>query len=316
MELFDEPIEYNMNNDTDSQICKPNDYNFLYQCFSIVIFMLMPIVLIGNGLIIAVVIKFEPLQKPSYLLLASLAISDFISGIVFGACITGILVSDISVACLFVRLPTGNIPLIQWCISQTHIVVIAIERYKYIMKPFQYLQHVTKRKAVLGCIVTWAIGIFTGFLFYISKKAMHLKDDSKPSVYLIIFYISLRSILYTLAIGVTVALHVRIYREARRHSRQIAAATSTELDQNTRFDIRAARTTARILWVYLICIFPSIIISIGIVFPFPIIHGFLEVYGMVIVLTAMINAVANPLIYARRDCEFRHAVAKLVHISR
>ncbi|XP_071963900.1 lysophosphatidic acid receptor 3-like [Antedon mediterranea] len=294
-----------------------HDYHIHYIVFSVIVFTLLPIVLIGNGLIVAVVCKFQSLQEPSYMLLASLAISDFISGILYSWCMIIVLVSDTTSAVnLMLVLPIGNVLVFQWCTSQLHIVALALIRYWCIMQPFKYLQ-VTKRRALILCVGVWVMGISIGGLFYVTKQMVFANGTPTNLIFSYSVYIILRLVMFGLAITVTLALHFRVYREAKRHSRQIAATTSSSAGVNVgRIDFRAAKTTSRILRVYLLCITPAIVISITLVFPIPVVYDFVNVYALVFIQTGMINALANPLIYARADKKFRHAIGKLFHIRR
>ena len=115
---------------------------------------MMPII-VGNILIIISVIKFSFLRKPCNILIASLALSDLLVGIV---AIPYDFAFYLSYSLKRMRLPCLFRHFI-WILclgsSISNLVLISVERFMAVVFPLKHQIYMTVQKSVIAAVITW-----------------------------------------------------------------------------------------------------------------------------------------------------------------
>ena len=135
----------------------------------IVTFSFMCLLIVAvNGLVIFLIRKKESLRTTTNLFLASLALSDLMSGLVGIPLLVSCLVRDLINVCvssaIFIRFTAIS--------SVCHVLLIACDRYIFIIHGMQYHSLVTKQRAIAATIVVWLFSLLASviqlswYLFY------------------------------------------------------------------------------------------------------------------------------------------------------
>ena len=108
-----------------------------------------------NGLVIFLIHKKKTLRTFTNMFLTSLAISDLLSGLVGIPLILICLVTDILPVCvasaIFIRFTAIS--------SVCHVLLIAVDRYAFIVHFIKYRSIVTKRRSIIAVVVVWLISL-------------------------------------------------------------------------------------------------------------------------------------------------------------
>lgn len=268
--------------------------------------------ILGNCVIIATFYRSESLRTPSNLLLLGLSFCDLFVGLVTQPLFvaeTALVAANSGVACTLKDLYV--IFLFSFSsASVLHVCVSSIERSVAIFYPFKHQFFVTKRNAVValtGFWISWALlTIFTrrehgGGLIGYSRMAFVIFSA------LVVF-----------------VMNVRLFVEARAHSRQIQDSTvqswspsQEEINERSRparekasRDSKAAKTTFLIIGIMILCNLPLIATFTA--------RKFYNVRGRVATLLwftansiVLLPAVLNPVTYFWRKREFRTCVKRM-----
>ena len=268
--------------------------------------------ILSNCVIIAAFYRFASLRTPSNLLLLGLSFCDLFVGLVTQPLFvaeTALVAANSGVACTFKDLYV--IFLFSFSsASVLHVCVSSIERSIAIFYPFKHQFFVTKRNAVValtGFWISWALlTIFTrrehgGGLIGYSRTAF------------VIF-----------SALVVLVMNVRLFVEARAHSRQIQhssvqsrSKSQEEINERSRptrekaaRDSKAAKTTFLIVGTMILCNLPLIATFTA--------RKFYNVRGRVATLLwfaantiVLLPAVLNPVTYFWRKREFRICVDRM-----
>jgi hypothetical protein len=209
------------------------------------------IILILNSLTLITIIKSKRLHNITNILIANLSLSDFLSGIAFlYPCILNLLtIYSLEAYDSYLYKITCNIrqfyylclagysPLITSMLSSIFtLTLLAIEKYMAILHPYLYERLIDDRKYLcyILLVLTWTISILISMLplmgwnehnKYSSYRGFDCQDaQSLPCMFERIFtldYILLFTIICCICAFTMLAIYVRIYMIARRHSKQI-----------------------------------------------------------------------------------------------
>ena len=122
----------------------------------IVTFSFMCLLIVAvNGLVIFLIRKKESLRTTTNLFLASLALSDLMSGLVGIPLLVSCLVRDLINVCvssaIFIRFTAIS--------SVCHVLLIACDRYIFIVHSMKHHTLVTKRRAIVAIISVWLLSL-------------------------------------------------------------------------------------------------------------------------------------------------------------
>ena len=258
-----------------------------------------PFTILLNSLIMVAVKTKRRLQTHPNILLACLALTDLMAGLVLQPLHTIITIFLLQGKDFhdFCDMESAYTVLFVIFMSATvfHLFLISGERYLAIKHTFTHATVVTKARLIISSTVAWIAAIL---LFLISS------------------YLAI-----SLAIGIvtilssTVLIQVFVYKEARRHEKRILSEqVSLEARANFKQEKKALKLTTIIVVTILLFIFlPSFSIIITW-------HVFSETFSPDVktsvrhlsFVPTIINSVLNPVIYTVRKRQFRVAVIELL----
>ncbi|XP_033122653.1 trace amine-associated receptor 13c-like [Anneissia japonica] len=287
-------MEGNIENNTDfTSICVfPKTLSFPFGFVTLCI-------MIGNVFVIVSVIRIRSLRQPCYLILASMALVDVLTGIIG---IVVVLRLALHGRFLYLGETVGWIlqKMMVWSISLSffHHLYLVAERYFAIMHPYMYIVKVHTRSVVMFLIVTWTIGLL---YFAIIISPLYNEDMYNESNF--IFKISI--------IIPTYACHLRIYCEAKRKARQVVSSSTSQAVQPKRSDFKAARVTTIILGGFSICILPSLFHNIAFLTQGEKTRCTLSYF--LSFLSIYIDSMLNPVVYGICNKTFRDSYKNMFH---
>ena len=255
-----------------------------------------------NGLVMVSIWSTRSLHQPSFMLLFSLALSDFLVGAVvqpgFVASIIARLQRAPSVQC--VLLIVDSVTTSTLCsVSLLTMTAISIDRYLAIRLHLRYRAIVYSRRVLFVLVFIWLACAAVGNSF--------VWDETMISV----------ASIATLTVSNAIALftYAKINRAVRRHETQIGAAWCSR--RNERFpDInrqaamgqckKSVITMFLVHCLFVCCFMPYFCITIALLVSehTPAKHSALE-FSLTLVL---INSCLNPLVYCWRLAEIRQAM--------
>ena len=175
-----------------------------------------------------------------------------------------------------------------------HSLVISGERYLAIKHTFIHATVVTKARLIISSAAAWIAAIIF-FLF--------------ASAYLnVAFFIA-----YVIILSAIAWLQIFVYKEARRHEKQILSQqVSVEAKEKFKHEKKALKLTTIILVTIFLCYFlPSVLVFI-IWRTFPFSPNFKTLFRHLGFVPMIINSLLNPVIYTVRKKQFRVAFIELL----
>ena len=274
----------------------------------------LPTVLL-NALVVFAVATRRTLRTNSNILLACLAGTDLLTGLVaipiaFTVEMKRIL--DIGPFCRLEKaLSVVNIA--AGSLSLSHLVLIGVNRFIAIKKPLNYQDIVTKRRLKTTVLLNWAITVCL-----IIQEIVLASVESKTDIYSMYLKVS----------GITVGIigfsdtaaiafcYGYIFSEARRQIKRLQTE-QLPLEEMHRImqDRKAARTLAIILAALVLTYLPSVITitvsnsSESIIKP-----RFLSVLWNWVTTVLLLGSLCNPIIYCWRYKELRKAFFEILHL--
>ncbi|KAK7907611.1 hypothetical protein WMY93_016223 [Mugilogobius chulae] len=267
--------------------------------------------------------------RPSYHFIGSLAIADLLGSIVF--------VYSFLDFHVFHRKDSPNVFLFKlggvtasFTASVGSLFLTAIDRYISIHRPLAYRRIVTRTKAVIAFCMMWTISIVIAVLPLFGwncKRLNSVCSDIFPLIdenYLM-FWIGVTSILVLFIIYAYIfilwkAHHhaVRMLSRASQKSLVVYSADGTKVQttrpEQARMDIRLAKTLVLILVVLVICWGPVLAIMVYDLF-WRMDDDIKTVFAFCSML-CLLNSTVNPIIYALRSKDLRHAFLSSCHACR
>ena len=259
-----------------------------------------PFTTVLNALVmIAVKVKSRLRVHKSNILLALLASTDFTVGVIiqpaFIAVLVMFLLDEPSGYCLLkvLRLVMGSLAEA----SLFHLALISGERYLAMKHPFIYTTMVTEARLLAASALAWLLSII-----------LHIPLAFDTRLYLVI-----NNMFAFLSIAFMVFCHVTVYRETRRHEKQIAAQQVTqEARERLQKDKKAIKLTSTILAVLIVCFLPLVVFTIFSLRYRSKISLETEYVSVSFGISMIfLNSLFNPIIYTVRMRQFRVAFIEL-----
>ena len=182
--------------------------------------------------------------------------------------------------------------------SLFHTALISGERYLAMKHSFAHFTLLTETCLLVASVLAWLLSII-----------LHINFAANEYVFM-----PINNTFYGLCLAFIFCCHVTVYREIRRHEKQIASQQVTvEAREQFQKDKKAFKVTFIIIVVLMLCCFPILIFR-------PVLERFrskisLEVLYICFFLTtlmAFLNSFFNPIIYSFRLREFRVAFIELI----
>ena len=260
-----------------------------------------PFTAVLNALVMAAVkLKSRLRAHKSNILLALLASTNLTVGVFvqpsFIAVLVMFLLDESSGYCLLGVLR----PVIGTLVDASlfHLALISFERYLAMKHPFAYSTIVTEVRLLVASGMVWFLSVTLHILFFVDLTVI----------------VHINNALIGLCIAFIVFCHVTVYRETRRHERQVAAQQVTqEAREQFQKEKKAFKLTSVILAVLILCFIPIVSFTI-VTFKYRSEMSLETVY--VFSCSAMsivfLNSLINPVIYSIRLRQFRVAFIELI----
>ena len=260
-----------------------------------------PTVVVLNVFVMAAVkTKRRLREQKSNILVATLAFTDFLTGLIIQpifivVSITALLGKD-SWSC---SLQSFARPAVSCVLSASlyHVVLLSGERLMAMKYPFKHTNFITTSRLLVASFMAWSLSIVIHFYIFPFYR---------------IAFLAVSSSLMTLSIAFIIFCHVTVFREVRRHQRQIAA---NQVTQEAREHFARAKKgfslTLIIVCMLVLCYMPiffyrtvsSKYASISRETKFLVTQS---TFSMV-----LLNSLINPVIYAVRIRQIRLACMEL-----
>ena len=261
-----------------------------------------PFTVVLNLLVMIAVKTKARLQSMSNMALACLALTNVMVGLVvqplFIAQIWNIIQGETTASTCSIQI-ASKLSSFLFCLSSiVHLSLISVDRYIAIMRPYIYLQTVTKPRVLIATALAWTLTLIINTLLLIDVEMVRA-----------IF----TAVVFSL-ISVVVFCNMIVYREAHRQEKQIAAQ---QIDIATKENFlshkRAFKLTLMIITLTVISYFPgTIFLRLKEPLKNVVSLGTLTSIFMVVGSVGAFNSLVNPFIYCIRLRQFRVAFIELL----
>ena len=265
-----------------------------------------------NALVIIAVATRHRLQSNSNLLVAGLAWTDLLNGLVnqnIGTAVTLTRIFSDGPFCSLEK--ASSVALVgSFFLSLGNFALISIDRYISIKHPLRYRTIVTKQRIKTGLVSAWAVGL----IVTIQELTLAVIDSGTDLYFLYMKVIY--SILLILALAVTVVItytYYYIFSESRRHRKRLQTEQLPEEEaKNMKKENKAANTLTLILATLVITYIPSIVIMFVTGYSDILeLHISSVIWGWVGTFR-LLGSLCNPIIFFWRVKKLRHAILEIL----
>ncbi|XP_032365682.1 trace amine-associated receptor 7e-like [Etheostoma spectabile] len=271
-----------------------------------------------NLLIIISISHFRQLHTPTNILLRSLAVSDFLVGLVLMP-VEVLRQTSCWLFSDFVCFLYNSLTIIITVSSLGDIVLISVDRYVAICDPLHYNTRITVNKVKLSVCLCWLCSVSYSFLFVKDDLTQPGRYNScyRECLFVIDYFTAVMDLVLSFIVPVTVivALYLRVFAVAVSQARAMRShitAVTLQLSvtpKAKKSELKAARTLGVLVVVFLIFICPYYCVSLAG-------DSFVNVSSASYVLfVCQFTSGLNPVIYAFLYPWFRKAVKLMVTLQ-
>ena len=266
-----------------------------------------------NALVILAVATRQRLKTTSNKLLACLAGTDLLTGLVVQPIAIAVdmkRILGVGPFCVLeklyqVALSTAGLA------SSSHLFLISIDRYIAIKHPLRYQEIVTGRRVKRGVLLAWAIAACFMTQDYVS--AFILSDSKFYPAYYNAIDVTLLLIFLTY-IAVIIYSNCYMLLETRRQRKRLRTEQlPNEEAKRIRKDGKAANTLSLVVGALTLTHAPSVITGLVQVIDSPVENRFEPVLRSWLLTFYLFNSLFNPVIYCWRHTKLRHACLEILH---
>ena len=266
-----------------------------------------------NALVILAVATRQRLKTTSNKLLACLAGTDLLTGLVVQPIAIAVdmkRILGVGPFCVLeklyqVALSTAGLA------SSSHLFLISIDRYIAIKHPLRYQEIVTGRRVKRGVLLAWAIAVCFMTQDYVS--AFILSDSKFYPAYYNAIDVTLLLIFLTY-IAVIIYSNCYMLLETRRQRKRLRTEQlPNEEAKRIRKDGKAANTLSLVVGALTLTHAPSMITGLVQVIDSPVENRFEPVLWSWLLTFYLFNSLFNPVIYCWRHTKLRHACLEILH---
>ena len=268
-----------------------------------------------NALVIFSVATRQRLRSKSNTLLACLAGTDVLVGLVYqplGIAMETKKILGMGPFCTALE-KAGVVAFIGLlCASLGHLVLISIDRYIAIKKPLRYQDIVTKQRMTAGVILAWTVALFVTI-----NEIILASIDSKTNIYSVYMNVSVgMMIIFCFMCFATIAYtYFYIFSETRRQKRLQTEHLTAEEAGRIRKDHKAANTLGIILGALAVTYLPSVITVLAATTESIVEPQVLNIMSSWATTFAGLGSLLNPIIYCWRMKKLRQAFLEILHLK-
>ena len=267
-----------------------------------------------NALVIFAVATRHRLRTNTTILLACLAVSDLIAGLI---------VQPVGIAVDVKRIinegPFCTLEKIYQAVvlgasfgSISHLVLISLERYIAIKQPLRYEDIVTKQRLTTGVILVWAITLVATI-----QEIVLASIDSNTNIYSV--YLNVTAILLAIIVVICIAAigytNGYIFSETQRQQKRIKTEQiSSEEAKRIKKDHRAAITLVLLLSALIFTYVPGIIFFLMAASANSVKPRIINILWRWAFSSVLLGSLLNPIIYSWRTKKLRHAFLEILHL--
>ncbi|KAG8444569.1 hypothetical protein GDO86_009653 [Hymenochirus boettgeri] len=285
----------------------PSSYSIMF------IVMLGEILLttLGNLLVIISVSHFRQLHSPTNFLILSLAVTDFLLGLlVMPYSMVRSLTSCWYFGDLFCKLHSG----LDMALSTTsifHLFFISLDRYYAVCKPLHYHKSITTNVIEIFLFISWSISCLYSFGLVFSKVhtegiqeiMMTLSCTGSCSLVFNKIWGTISALVSFFIPGsLMVAIYMHIFSVANNHAKLVHNNRNPQPDKpdikfkvSLKTESKAAKTLSIVMGVFILCWLPFF--TLIIVDPYIHFAASEDIYSVALWL-GYLNSALNPIIYA------------------
>lgn len=280
----------------------------------LIVFLLL--ILAANGIEIILMAWKETLRTVSNMFLVSLAVSDFLFGLVgiplYIMCSLGISFKACVSSVLVVRFTTIS--------SVFHLLVIACDRYAIIVHSMTYHQRLTKPRATVLITFIWSLAFLSSFIqlswYNFSSKSLAIKDgkfqfDRVYLLFLLVVFLFIPLLSMLLAYSHILLISLRHIFDVRRRQRNLDQRLAPIVH-----DLRGTFILATMMLIFIGCWLPFFLQMLQAHIP----EEFFAINQYwsfcVIIYLRFIPPLTNPLLCAFCKRDFRRAWSSLIRQPR
>lgn len=263
-------------------------------------------VVVTNFLVVFVIARSTALHTPSNVLMASLACSDLLVGMVVQPCyVVFRLYENIShfVPPCLLRIVYSESFWVCYGVSFLTLSTISIERYIALRLHLRYKELVTTQRVYMVAVIIWVMDIAMTFMEWIAQSKLLRNCHAALLLFCLL---------------VTFATHLKIFLILRRHQRQINSINRmSSKRKNFQRQTRLAVSVSYIVVIYITCNIPVLFVM---VYNFAGGHfNNLNVFSWTETI-AFVNSSINPVICCWRNRGIRREVfnvlAKMICLNK
>ena len=270
----------------------------------IVHFITFPFTAFLNALVmLAVKLKPRLRAHKSNILLALLAFTDFVVGVivqpVFIALISTFLLDETSSGACVLQVFSRAVTSCLVDASLIHLAFISGERYLAMKHPFVYTTLVTETRLMVASAMGWLLSVILHIPLAVEKTVFLPVDNA----------------FIGLSVAFIVFCHVVVYLETRRHEQQLATQQVTqEAREQFENNKKALKLASIILAVIVLCCIPTVISRIVLLrYRSELSLETVYIFFFLAVSMWLLNSLLNPIIYSTRIRQFRVAFIELMY---
>ena len=274
----------------------------------------------GNGLVLFLIVKKRYLQTVTNCFIASLALADFLVGLVVAplAALSYLGLPNNFLGCVF----TNSIVIALTKVSIFNLLAVAVERYFAIKHPFAYKKHMTIKIALLVNVLVWCIGLVFGFIPLYGWNRRDLYDENWTCNFVTV--IDLKFTVYSTFFGCIVIpliiitlIYIYIFLTVRRQITKIAVVSVISFQHGPfshlsklKKEILAAKSLGLVIFLFAISWIPINVLN-SITVMCETCSNSMELLLATIILSHA-NSTVNPFLYAYGNSNFKKALKSIV----
>ncbi|KAH3859191.1 adenosine receptor A1-like [Dreissena polymorpha] len=276
---------------------------------------------LGNGLVIVAVLRNRRLQTVTNCFIVSLAIADFVVGVVVApiAALTYIGIPHDFLGCVFMN----SIVVAFTQVSIFNLLAVAFERFFAIKHPFEYHKYLTIHRAIYINVIVSVIGLLFGMIPVFGWNLRSEMTDKWKCNF--VTTVDMNYVVYFHFFGcivtpllIIVGIYIYIFQVVRKQMSQIvaleiAAPSQSKSTVKSKFkrEIKAAKSLALVILLFALCWIPihvlnTISLTCGPSCLYP-----TELLLFTILLSHA-NSAFNPILYAYGNSNFKQAFMKML----